>query len=183
MGDSLVMVSLVTIVLGSTLFAICLLLDAGLTQLFSNPPWITDTLRQIEGKLDEMNRITDEEAITRVENLIRDHDTYQIEEPTSALQNISVELPPLVRVFFQKYASIHMEVSRYTLSRRLIGPSKLDPRFLRIGILELDNWEIVVKGKEEAVYILDGVPESKEPYGVIAKSVFHFVLLEHNDVL
>ncbi len=172
----------VAIACGSILLVIWMGLEKMFAKLLSDTPEFRELLSQYEQREEETNRLSDEEVISKCDDLIFTNSLYDIETSNLPLGHDSSKLPRLAKRFFEKYSHLRMETAGYTISKNLIRDSSLDSRFTRIGIYRVDNREIVVNGLDDAIYVLDEVLETRQPIESIAKSVFHFIILKNRDL-
>jgi hypothetical protein len=85
----------------------------------------------------------------------------------------AADLAPYVRDFFREIESLRAVKGDAELTRTDIGPSTLNPKYIRIG-RDIESVEINVRPGEETIYEIDAF-DPKKPFDE-HRSIYHWVL-------
>jgi len=167
--------------LGSMLLVILMYLGKILDIKFVESQKTDKALASFEKRSIEIHNLTDDQVISIVDEMARINSSYDVKETTQPQEGRTKDLPPLVALFFSKYESFRMEEAGYTISETFIN-NDVEGKYTVIGLYRFDERQIAVKGTEESVYILDGIEKTGADMEPIARSIFHFIVLEHRDL-
>lgn len=145
--------------------------------------WATgESKREFAGRMDALEQqifnLPLSDAKTRAEALLATPDSYGRSAPAEARLELSpdLELPSSALDFFTRYESLEELDGAARLSRRMIGRSATDPRYVRIGT-EIDDAEIVVSPRSDTVYVIDSTEPTDSPEEQYP-SIYHYILFK-----
>ncbi|WP_247569097.1 hypothetical protein [Ralstonia solanacearum] len=116
-----------------------------------------------------------EQALAMVDELIAQGDKLFV-DPAPESPQFLVQLGPITKQFFARYAALQTRRGGFRLAMADIGPSEYAHGYISIGHSE--DWDVIQRPGNDEVFVVEGAETREDQMEVRFPSVYHLILDE-----